>query len=64
MPLAQLSSAIMAAYGKACREAAQQGVAIMSQLVGADSPTLRLMRDAIPPEPDGSGVERDGGQGR
>lgn len=53
VPLSQLSSSIMAAYGKACREAAEQGVAIMSQLVGEDSPSLQLMRNAIPPDPEG-----------
>jgi len=52
VPLAQLSSSIMAAYGKACREAAERGVAIMSQLVGEDSPSLQLMRNAIPPDPE------------
>lgn len=52
LPLAQLSSSIMAAYGKACRQAAEQGVEIVSELVGPDSPTLQLMRDAIPPDPD------------
>lgn len=62
LPLSQLSSAIMVAYGKACREAAQQGVAIMSQLVGEDSPTLQLMRDAIPPDPAAGG--HPGGDGR
>lgn len=52
VPLAHLSSSIMAAYGKACRQAAEQGVEIVSELVGPDSPTLQLMRDAIPPDPD------------
>jgi DNA-binding protein YbaB len=52
LPLAQLSSSIMAAYGKACRHAAEQGVEIVSELVGPDSPTLQLMRAAIPPDPD------------
>lgn len=59
VPLAQLSSSIMAAYGKACREAAERGVTIMSQLVGEDSPSLQLMRDAIPPEPDGEPATGD-----
>jgi DNA-binding protein YbaB len=52
LPLAQLSASIMAAYGTACRRAAEQSVEIVSELVGPDSPTLQLMRDAIPPDPD------------
>jgi len=52
VPLSQLSSSIMATYGKACHEAAERGVAIMSQLVPADSPSLQLMRNAVPPDPD------------
>ena len=52
LPLAQLSASIVAAYGKACRQAAEQGVEIVSELVGPDSPTLQLMRNAIPPDPD------------
>jgi len=60
VPLAKLSSSIMTAYGKACRQAAEQGVEIMSQLVGADSPSLQLMRDAIPPDP---GDDEDDGKG-
>ncbi len=62
VPLAQLSSSIMAAYGKACREAAEQGVAIMSQLVGEDSPSLQLMRNAIPPDPEGDDDLAGGGR--
>jgi hypothetical protein len=62
VPLAQLSSSIMAAYSAACREAAQRSVAIMSRLVGPDSPSLQLMRDAIPPVPEGDGAESGGAE--
>jgi len=43
-----LSVAVMRAYGQACRQAAEQGQQILGKLVGPDSPTLQLMRDAVP----------------
>lgn len=48
LPLGKLAEDIMAAYRQAAREVAEQGVEIMSGLVGPDSPTLQLMRNAIP----------------
>jgi len=51
LPLGKLAEEIMAAYRQAAREVAEQGVEIMGTLVGPDSPTLQLMRDAIAPEP-------------
>lgn len=49
---ARLSEEIMKTYRRAGRQAAEQSVSIMSALVGADSPTLQLLRDAVPPDPD------------
>ena len=49
---AKLSQEIMRAYTQAGRQAAERSVSIMSELVGADSPTLQLLRDAIPPDPE------------
>ena len=51
LPLEKLSTQLMQAYLQACRAAAEQSVAIMSELVGPDSPSLQLMRDAVPPDP-------------
>ena len=51
LPLGKLSEDIMAAYRAAAREVAEQGVEIMSALVGPDSPTLQLLRDAAPVDP-------------
>ncbi|HEY9473657.1 MAG TPA: YbaB/EbfC family nucleoid-associated protein [Mycobacteriales bacterium] len=48
----ELSAVIMRTYGRACREAAEQSQQILGGLVGADSPTVRLMRDAVPADPD------------
>ncbi|HEY9482526.1 MAG TPA: YbaB/EbfC family nucleoid-associated protein, partial [Micromonosporaceae bacterium] len=48
----ELSAVIMRTYGQACREAAAQSQQILGGLVGADSPTMRLMRDAVPADPD------------
>lgn len=48
----QLSTAVMRTYGQACRQAAERAQQIVSELVGADSSTLQLMRDAVPPDPD------------
>jgi DNA-binding protein YbaB len=55
LPMDKLSSQLMHAYLQACRAAAEQSVAIMSELVGPDSPSLQLMRDAIPPAPEEEG---------
>jgi DNA-binding protein YbaB len=49
---AQLSAAVMRTYGQACRQAAARSQQIIGELVGAESPTLQLMRDAVPPDPD------------
>jgi DNA-binding protein YbaB len=49
---AQLSSVVMRTYGQACQEAAARSQQIVGQLVGPDSPTLQLMRAAVPPDPD------------
>jgi DNA-binding protein YbaB len=49
---AQLSGAVMRTYGQACRQAAARSQQIIGELVGAESPTLQLMRDAVPPDPD------------
>ncbi len=49
---AQLSATVMRTYGQACRQAAARSQQIIGELVGAESPTLQLMRDAVPPEPD------------
>lgn len=49
---AKLAEEIMKTYLQAGRQAAEQSVTIMSTLVGEDSPTLQLMRNAIPPDPD------------
>lgn len=51
LPLGKLSEDIMAAYRAAAREVAEQGVEIMSTLVGPNSPTLQLLRDAAPADP-------------
>jgi DNA-binding protein YbaB len=48
LPLGKLADDILATYRHAAREVAEQGVEIMSTLVGPDSPTLQLIRDAIP----------------
>lgn len=58
-PLSELSAVIMRTYGRACREAAGQSQQILGELVGADSPTVRLMQDAVPPDQD-EYSERDG----
>lgn len=52
MRLSELSAVIMRTYGQACREVAEQSQQIVGGLVGADSPTVRLMRDAVPADPD------------
>lgn len=49
---AQLSQEIMRTYAQAGRQAAERSVSIVSDLVGVDSPTLQLLRDAVPPEPE------------
>jgi DNA-binding protein YbaB len=49
---AQLSSTVMHTYGRACRQAAERSQQIVGELVGSNSPTLQLMRDAVPPEDD------------
>ncbi|MGH8961717.1 MAG: YbaB/EbfC family nucleoid-associated protein [Jatrophihabitantaceae bacterium] len=49
---AKLSATTMRVYGQACRAAAARSQQILGELVGPDSPTLQLMRDAVPPDPD------------
>jgi len=46
----QLAISVMSAYRAACRQAAERSVEVVSEMVGPDSPTLALMRDAVPPE--------------
>jgi DNA-binding protein YbaB len=57
---AKLSVEIMTTYRRAAQDVAEKGVEIMSALVGPDSPTLQLIRDAIPAEPeaDDDGIRR------
>lgn len=49
---ARLSAEIMATYRRAAQDVAEKGVEIMRGLVGPESPTLQLIRDAIPAEPE------------
>lgn len=58
---ARLSEAVMRTYAQACRDAAERSQQIVGELVGADSPVLQLMRDAVPPDPGGEDDERGGG---
>lgn len=48
LPMAKLSAEIMATYRRAAQDVAEQGVEIMTTLVGPESPTLQLIRDAMP----------------
>lgn len=45
----RLAAITMRAYASAARDAAVAATAVMSQLVGPDSPTMAVLRDAIPP---------------
>jgi DNA-binding protein YbaB len=58
---AQLSAAVMRTYGQACRQAAARSQQIIGELVGAESPTLQLMRDAVPPDSDDDAAAAPGG---
>jgi DNA-binding protein YbaB len=49
---AQLSSVVMGTYRQACRRAAERSQQIVGELVGPDSPTVQLLRDAVPPDPE------------
>jgi DNA-binding protein YbaB len=58
---AQLAAAVMRTYGHACRQAAARSQQIIGELVGAESPTLQLMRDAVPPDSDDDAAAAPGG---
>jgi hypothetical protein len=51
MTRAQLAAAIVATAGAARRCAAEEVVAVMTPLLGADSPTIRMMQDNLPTAP-------------
>ena len=58
---ARLGVSVMSAYRTACKQTAERSVEVMSSLVGPDSPTLQLMRDAIPPDdPEEATVDHKG----
>lgn len=46
----QLCSAVMEAYGKAARQAAQEASELMEQVTGRDTTVMQKMREAMPPE--------------
>ena len=48
---AQWSQAVMQAYAQACRAVAERAADLVQQHTPG-SPAVRLMRDAIPPDPD------------
>jgi DNA-binding protein YbaB len=50
MTAAQVCTAVMEAYGRASRQAAQEASALMEQVTGRDTETMRRMREAMPAE--------------
>lgn len=57
MAPAALAAEIMSAYRLGARQAAERSAEIMSTLVGPCSPTLQLLRDAVPADPADNGQE-------
>lgn len=48
----QICAAVMEAYARASRQAAQEASELMQQAVGRDTRAMQKMREALPPDPD------------
>lgn len=48
----QLCAAVMEAYAKASRQAAEEASALMLQVTGRDTQVMQTMRAAMPPDPE------------
>jgi len=49
---AQLCTAVMEAYAKASREAAEEASVLMQRVTGRDTQVMQTMRAAMPPDPE------------
>jgi DNA-binding protein YbaB len=49
---AHLCTAVMEAYAKASRQAAEEASALMERVTGRDTQVMQMMRAAMPPDPE------------
>ncbi|HEY3631197.1 MAG TPA: YbaB/EbfC family nucleoid-associated protein [Jatrophihabitantaceae bacterium] len=52
MSAAQICAAVMEAYARASRQAAQEASELMQDATGRDTRAMQMMRAALPPDPD------------
>lgn len=56
MSAVQLCAAVMEAYARASRQAAQEASELMQEATGRDTKAMQMMRAALPPDPDADGA--------
>jgi DNA-binding protein YbaB len=54
----QICSAVMEAYARASRQAAEEASELMQEATGRDTKAMQMMRAALPPDPDADGGAR------